>query len=139
MVGGSVGDGDGSMTEASTGNGDGPMGKIPNGVMPSVVADGVAVAVKAVTIGPGGVGLPVGLGVGAGVVFGVGLGVGFGVGGGVASAGALMVTVPAVKVASLLSLATALTTTACRPAGSLPDQPKVTPLPHDPPGVRAIS
>ena len=139
MVGGSVGDGDGSMSEASSGAGVDPPGKTPNGVMPSVVVDGVGVADSAVTIPPGWLGLGVGFGVGGGVVFGVGLGVGFGVGGGVASAGALMVTVPAAKVASLLSLATALRTTACCPAGSLPDQPKVTPLPHDPPGARAIS
>ena len=111
--------------------------------MPSAVTDGVGVAVERRSRSAGGRGRrpawPVGLGVGAGVVFGVGFGVGLGVGGGVASTGALMVTVPAVRVASLLSLATALMTTACRPAGSLPDQPKVTPLPHDPPGFRAIS
>ena len=115
--------------------------------MPSAVVDGVGVAVEAVAIGRRRVGgRPAGglrgrrrvaFGVGAGVAFGVGLGVG--VGGGVASTGALMVTVPAARVASLLSLATVLMTTACRPAGSLPDQPKATPLPHDPPGFRAIS
>ena len=116
--------------------------------MPKPVTDGVAVASRRSRSGAGGVGgaaLPVGFGVGAGVAFGVGLGVGFGVGlgvgvgGGVASTGALMVTVPAARVASLLSLATVLMTTVCRPAGSLPDQPKATPLPHDPPGFRAIS
>ena len=115
MIGGSDGEGDGSMTDASTGDGVAPVEPVSPGTMPKPVTDGVVVAVAPVAFGTGGVGCTawlVGLGIGADVVLGVGFGVGLGVavGGGVASTGALMVTVPAVRVASLLSLATALMT-----------------------------
>ena len=64
---------------------------------------------------------------------------GSGVGFGVALGGASIVTDPALIVTSLPSLATAVRLTAWRPAGSLPDQRNVTPLPHEPPGRRLIS
>jgi hypothetical protein len=95
------------------------------------VGDGTAIADPSV----GGFGVAFGAGVGVGLSVGFGLGVG----GGVATTGAVIVTVPAARAAVLLSFATALMTTACRPAGNVPDHLNVTPLPQDPPGTRAIS
>ena len=144
MVGGSVRWGAGTTMDASLGHGPDPVGSGPSGTKSTVVG-GVGVGVGATALARGLVGsvvdLAVGVGVGAAVAFGVGLGVGFGValGAGVGSAGAVMVTVPAARVAVLLSLATAPTTTARIPAGSLPDQAKVTPWPHELPGRRVIS
>ena len=90
---------------------------------------GVGVGVAAgLGVGVGGVGLGVGLGVGAGVGLGVGVGVEIGP----------IVTLPATRLAWLRSVALAVMTTSCVPAGSVPDQVKVTPWPHSPPGWRAI-
>jgi hypothetical protein len=107
-------------------------------VSPFAVGSGVGVpagAVVAFGVGAGvgrgvGRGVGAGLGVGFGVGFGVGLGVGVGAGVGLGSA--LIVTLPAERLASLRSLARAVKMTAWVPAGRVPDQPKVTPRPHAP-------
>jgi hypothetical protein len=110
------------------------------------VAVGAGVAVRAgVAVGGGvgattaravGLGVRVGRAVGFGVGFGVGLGVGFGVGFGVAVGTAEILTLPAERLASLLSFAREEMTTACVPTGSVPDQRNVTPWPHEPPATR---
>jgi hypothetical protein len=116
---------------------------VASGVIAAVgvaVGAGVAVgsgvgAAKAPAVG---LGVRVGRAVGFGVGFGVALGVGLGVGFGVAVGTAEILTVPAARLASLLSFARDEMATVCVPTGSVPDQRNVTPCPHEPPATRDI-
>ena len=88
---------------------------------------------------PSGSVVGVGLGVGLGVGFGVGFGVGVGVGVGVAAT-APIVTLPAARVASLLSFASrADDDRRGSRSGACPDQLKMTPCPTIRPGARSMA